>query len=105
MRLHALYHLVVPTSLVLFVLFRLSSVLRTLLEDTTPYALSRDDLVENTTQLIPSILHQVYLGWDHKPMPAHWKKPQKSCIDLHPGWEYKVREMERISGWTMLSSY
>lgn len=22
-------------------------------------------------------------------MPGHWKTPQKSCIDLHPDWQYK----------------
>lgn len=90
MRLHMLYHAVGVTCFVLYVLFRLFSVLRTLSEDTTPYVLSREDLLNNATQAIPKVLHQVYLGWDHKPMPEHWKQPQKSCIDLHRDWEYKV---------------
>jgi hypothetical protein len=91
MRLHLLYHFVGVACFVLYVLFRLSSVLKTLIEDTTPYALSRDELSSSGgTQLTPKILHQVYLGWDHKPMPEHWREPQRSCIDLHTDWEYKV---------------
>jgi mannosyltransferase OCH1-like enzyme len=91
MRLHLLYHVVGVACLVLYVLYRLSSVLRTLMEDTTPYVLSRDELSTAAgPQSMPKILHQVYLGWDHKPMPEHWKEPQRSCIGLHPDWEYKV---------------
>jgi inositol phosphorylceramide mannosyltransferase catalytic subunit len=90
MRFHALYHVLGIACLVIYVLYRLSSVLKTLLEDTTPYVLSKDALsTSNGSHLIPKILHQVYLGWDNKPMPEHWKEPQKSCIDFHLGWDYK----------------
>ena len=88
MRFRALYHVAGAACFVLYVLFRLSSVLKTLLEDTTPYVFSQEELSQNGTQLIPKILHQVYLGWDNQPMPVHWKKPQKSCIDLHSDWQY-----------------
>lgn len=98
MRLHVLYHVVGVVCLVLYVLFRLSSILKTLLEDTTPFVLSREELFRNGTQLMPKILHQVYLGWDHQPMPEHWKEPQKTCINLHPDWEYKVRYLEVCLG-------
>ena len=90
MRFHAVYHVVGVACFVFYVLFRLSSVLKTLMEDTTPWVLSIEELASDGTRLMPKILHQVYLGWDHKPMPAHWKEPQRSCIDLHTDWEYRV---------------
>ena len=90
MRFHAVYHVVGVACFVFYVLFRLSSVLKTLMEDTTPWVLSKEELASDGMRLMPKILHQVYLGWDHKPMPEHWKEPQRSCIDLHRDWEYRV---------------
>ena len=76
--------------LIVYVLFRLSSVLKTMMEDTSPYVLTKEDLAINGEPSIPKILHQVYLGYDGTPMPEHWKEPQKSCIDLHPDRTYRV---------------
>ncbi|KAK3059797.1 hypothetical protein LTS18_010038, partial [Coniosporium uncinatum] len=38
-------------------------------------------------QLIPKIIHQTYIN---ESIPAHWVEPQKSCIDLHPDYEYRL---------------
>lgn len=38
-------------------------------------------------QLIPKIIHQTYIN---ESIPAHWKGPQQTCIDLHPDYEYKL---------------
>lgn len=38
-------------------------------------------------QLIPKIIHQTYIN---ESIPAHWKGPQQSCLDLHPDYEYKL---------------
>lgn len=40
-------------------------------------------------QLIPKIIHQTYIN---ESIPTHWKGPQQSCIELHPDYEYKVRQ-------------
>jgi hypothetical protein len=44
--------------------------------------------INDRPQLIPKIIHQTYVN---SSIPAHWKGPQQSCIDLHPDYEYKVR--------------
>ncbi|KIV84644.1 hypothetical protein PV11_00417 [Exophiala sideris] len=62
--------------------------MKTMMEDTSPYVFTREELEHNGSLLIPPIIHQVFLGFDGKPMPEHWREPQRSCIDLHPDWEY-----------------
>jgi len=46
------------------------------------------DAITDRPQLIPKIIHQTYINTS---IPAHWKGPQQSCLDLHPDYEYKVR--------------
>lgn len=36
---------------------------------------------------IPKIIHQTYANTS---IPDHWKPAQRSCLDLHPDYEYKV---------------
>jgi mannosyltransferase OCH1-like enzyme len=43
--------------------------------------------ISTRPQLIPKIIHQTYIN---ESIPAHWKDPQQTCIDLHPDYEYKV---------------
>lgn len=43
--------------------------------------------INGRPQLIPKIIHQTYINAS---IPAHWKAPQQSCIDLHPDYEYKL---------------
>lgn len=41
----------------------------------------------NATLPVPKILHQ---SWKTRDVPAKWKAAQKSCMDLHSDWEYKL---------------
>ncbi|EUC44122.1 glycosyltransferase family 32 protein [Bipolaris oryzae ATCC 44560] len=43
--------------------------------------------INHAPQLIPKIIHQTYIN---ESIPAHWKGPQQSCLDLHPDYEYKL---------------
>ena len=45
-------------------------------------------LIDDRPQLIPKIIHQTYVN---ESVPEHWREAQKSCIDLHEDYEYKVR--------------
>ena len=90
MRFPLIFHVAGVVVAFIYTLYRLSFVLKTMMEDTSPYVLTREELALNGSELIPRIIHQVFLGIDGKPMPEHWKEPQRSCIDLHPDWEYMV---------------
>lgn len=43
--------------------------------------------IDEQRQVIPKIIHQTYIN---ESLPAHWIEPQKSCLDLHPDYEYIV---------------
>lgn len=45
-------------------------------------------LIDQRPQLIPKIIHQT---WRNESIPEKWQVPQKSCVDLHGDYEYKVR--------------
>ena len=45
-------------------------------------------LIDTRPQLIPKIIHQTYVN---ESVPEHWREAQKSCIDLHEDYEYRVR--------------
>ena len=95
MRYLALVHVTVVVILVLSFLFLLSGVLKTLLEDILPHALSKAELavvaphpVGNGTIEIPVIIHQVYLGFDGIEIPPEWRQASQSCIDLNANFEH-----------------
>lgn len=76
-----------------------STVLRTVLLDKVPYALSKEELAVEQYQphsegatTIPNIIHQIYLGFDNKAMPPDWEEVRQSCVDLNLEYEYKVQE-------------
>ena len=46
------------------------------MENTSPYILTREELELNESRMVPQIIHQVFLGFDGKPMPEHWRQPQ-----------------------------
>jgi mannosyltransferase OCH1-like enzyme len=52
------------------------------------------ELIGKGPQYIPRIIHQT---WANDSIPEKWRKAQKSCLDLHGDYEYKVR-CERRSG-------
>lgn len=44
-------------------------------------------LIDNMPHYIPKIIHQTYIN---ESVPEHWREAQRSCIDLHEDYEYKV---------------
>jgi mannosyltransferase OCH1-like enzyme len=70
------------------------TLLTLLVVDGSEDAISRAELpapnstaINERPQLIPKIIHQTYVN---DSIPQHWQAPQKSCIDLHPDYEYKL---------------
>lgn len=50
-------------------------------------------LIDNMPQLIPKIIHQTYVN---DSVPEHWREAQRSCIELHEDYEYKVSEASAV---------
>jgi len=48
---------------------------------------STKDVSDKESLPVPAIIHQT---WKSKNIPEKWQKAQKSCIDLHPDYEYKL---------------
>lgn len=44
-------------------------------------------LIDDRPHLIPKIIHQTYVN---DTVPEKWREAQKSCVDLHEDYEYKV---------------
>jgi len=44
-------------------------------------------LIDARPKLIPKIIHQT---WANDSIPEVWQEAQKSCLDLHQGYEYKL---------------
>lgn len=44
-------------------------------------------MIDNMSQYIPKIIHQTYVN---ESVPEVWREAQRSCIDLHEDYEYKV---------------
>ena len=45
------------------------------------------DKIAKLPQYIPRIIHQT---WANESIPTQWQEAQKSCLDLHGDYEYKV---------------
>lgn len=91
--------LIVNLLFVGFLVHSVFTLLRVLVEDGREDAISRAEipapssgLIDEQPQLIPKIIHQTYVN---ESIPAHWKGPQQSCIDMHEDYEYKVRALLR----------
>lgn len=44
-------------------------------------------------RVVPPIIHQIYHNWKdpgNETIPAIWDAARQTCIDLHPGWAYKL---------------
>ena len=92
MRRSHLIFLLATLLLVTFALHSVSTLLSLLLEDASADAIHRSELpapnstlIETRPQLIPKIIHQTYIN---ESIPVAWREAQKSCIDLHPDYEY-----------------
>lgn len=70
------------------------TLLSLLVEDAAADAIHRAELpspnsslIETRPQVIPKIIHQTY---KNETIPEVWREAQRSCIDLHPDYEYIV---------------
>jgi mannosyltransferase OCH1-like enzyme len=45
------------------------------------------DMIKQLPQIIPKIIHQTYVN---DSIPEVWQEAQKSCLDLHKDYEYRV---------------
>lgn len=45
--------------------------------------------LDSIPQLIPKIIHQT---WKNTTIPEIWQEAQKTCLDMHPDYEYKVSQ-------------
>jgi hypothetical protein len=104
MRRGVLIFFLVNVTIVSYLVYSVWTLLELLVVDGSSDAISRaeipgpnsDDPFNGRKQLIPKILHQTYAN---ATIPDHWIAAQKSCIDLHPDYEYMVRYI-----WMKLSS-
>ncbi|KAI9822280.1 MAG: hypothetical protein M1832_003103 [Thelocarpon impressellum] len=86
--------IVVNLFLLTFLVHSVWTLLTLLFEDCSRDAIRRaeipapgSDRIDNRTRLIPKILHQTY---KNASIPAHWREAQRSCIELHPDYEYRL---------------
>ena len=78
------------------------TLLSLLVEDASTDAIHRAEipapnspLIDNRPQVIPKIIHQTYIN---ESIPEHWREAQRSCIELHEDYEYKVRDRQGAEG-------
>jgi inositol phosphorylceramide mannosyltransferase catalytic subunit len=86
--------LLINALILTFLVHSVFTLLTLLFEDASADAISPSELpppnstlIHTRPQLIPKIIHQTY---KNETIPAHWRKAQQSCIDLHPDYEYKL---------------
>ena len=89
--------LFISTLIVLFLVRSVFTLLTLLFEDGSADSIHSAEipapnspLIDSRPQLIPKIIHQTYVN---ETVPPRWREAQKSCVDLHGGWEYKVRRI------------
>ena len=94
MRRGLLIFLVAFLVLVSFLVRSVFTLLSLLIEDASADAIHRAELpspnsslIEQRPQIIPKIIHQTY---KNETIPEVWKEAQRSCLDLHPDYEYIV---------------
>lgn len=86
--------LLINAFILTFLVHSVFTLLTLLFEDASADAILHSEIPElNSTlndtrpQLIPKIIHQTYKNGT---IPAQWREAQKSCIDLHSDYEYKL---------------
>lgn len=80
------------------------TLLTLLVEDASADAIPRDEIPsvnasipDDRPLVIPKIIHQTYKTEN---IPEIWREPQRSCIELHPDYEYKVRPIPLLGAET-----
>ncbi|KAL1964192.1 hypothetical protein VTN77DRAFT_7150 [Rasamsonia byssochlamydoides] len=99
MRRGVLIFILVNVLIIAFLVRSVFTLLTLLFEDASADAIHRSDipspnssLIETRPQIIPKIIHQTY---KNESIPEHWVGPQRSCIELHPDYEYKLWTNEK----------
>lgn len=96
--------LAINALIIIFLVHSVFTLLTLLIEDGSADAIHSAEipapnspLIDNLPQLIPKIIHQTYVN---ESVPEHWRHAQKSCIDLHEDYEYKVstRLLDNVCG-------
>lgn len=94
MRRSLLIFLLIAFIIFTFLLHSVSTLISLLFEDASADAILRSELpapnstlLEGRPHLIPKILHQTY---KNESIPERWQAAQKSCLDLHPDYEYMM---------------
>ncbi|KAL9639186.1 MAG: hypothetical protein Q9164_001079 [Protoblastenia rupestris] len=94
MRKGLLVFLSINTIIVIFLVRSVFTLLTLLVEDGSADAIHSAEipapnspLIDDRPHLIPKIIHQTYVN---ESVPEHWREAQKSCVDLHEDYEYKL---------------
>ena len=94
MRKGLLVFLSINTIIVIFLVRSVFTLLTLLVEDGSADAIHSAEipapnspLIDDRPHLIPKIIHQTYVN---ESVPEHWREAQKSCVDIHEDYEYKV---------------
>ena len=94
MRRPTLLFLIVTLCLIIFAIRSVFTLLTLLVEDGSADAIHSAEipapnspLIKDMPQIIPKIIHQTYVN---DSVPEHWREAQRSCLDLHGDYEYKV---------------
>lgn len=87
--------LAVTGVIVIFLIHSVYTLLTLLVEDGSADAIHSAEipapnspLIDNMPQYIPKIIHQTYIN---ESVPEIWREAQRTCIDIHEDYEYKVR--------------
>lgn len=87
--------LITVITIVVFLVHQVYTLLTLLVEDGSTDAIHSAEipapnspLIDKMPQYIPKIIHQTYIN---DSVPELWREAQKSCVDLHEDYEYKVR--------------
>ncbi|VDB86338.1 Bgt-1620 [Blumeria graminis f. sp. tritici] len=93
--------IVINATIILYLLHACSTLIGLLFEDGAADIISSEEIPaletkwsKNSTQLIPKIIHQTYIN---ESIPSQWILSQKSCLNLHQDYEYKVESRNFIA--------
>ncbi|CAF9915541.1 MAG: hypothetical protein ALECFALPRED_010240 [Alectoria fallacina] len=86
--------LIINALIILFLVRSVFTLLTLLVEDGSADAIHSAEIpppnsprIDDRPQLIPKIIHQTYVN---DTVPERWREAQKSCVDLHEEYEYKL---------------
>ena len=92
--------LIINALIIVFLIRSVFTLLTLLVEDGSADAIHSAEIpppnsprINDRPQLIPKIIHQTYVN---ETVPERWREAQKSCVDLHEDYEYKVASPLRV---------